>query len=243
MSQSDSSQPLRRASVRERCAAACAALLAHAGEGGWTCVAARAVQGSVDGAVGASVWWFELPAAPVGASIGLSPLVPMPEYQVRPLLKVRDRVGARGQWISDGTWMSSGYGTLRAAAGVGEFVRADWTVEGHARVIAQVDLDPGVSGAQLALAVETLGSMRALLLAGAREAIVEPRLRRAALMERVPRAARAAVPLLVAGKTEREIAKLLHKSGHTVHDYVKCVYHALRVGTRYELLRLWLGIA
>jgi DNA-binding CsgD family transcriptional regulator len=45
--------------------------------------------------------------------------------------------------------------------------------------------------------------------------------------------------LLLAGDSEKQIAGKLKISQHTVHDYVKRVYRQFGVGTRAELLALW----
>jgi len=45
--------------------------------------------------------------------------------------------------------------------------------------------------------------------------------------------------LLLAGDSEKQIAAKLKLSPHTVHDYVKRVYRQFGVGTRAELLALW----
>jgi DNA-binding CsgD family transcriptional regulator len=242
MGNTDSFRP-RSAPAHERALLACAALLAHAGVPGWARAAARTVHASIPGCVGAGVGAHEPPGAPDGATVGLSVLAPMPEYLARVVQGRGEGVGPRGHWISDSTWSSSGYATARAAAGLGEFARAAFVVEGGLSVVVHHHAGLGADGGRPAReASEVLAALRPLLLASVRESVVAPRLRRAALMERVPRAAREAVTLLVSGKTEGEIGALLHKSPHTVHDYVKSVYDALGVRTRYELLRLWLGV-
>lgn len=48
---------------------------------------------------------------------------------------------------------------------------------------------------------------------------------------------RTVLRLLLEGMTEKEIARHLHRSPHTVHEYVKAIYRALRVTSRSELIR------
>ena len=50
---------------------------------------------------------------------------------------------------------------------------------------------------------------------------------------------RQTLELLLAGDSEKQIAAKLKISQHTVHDYVKRVYRQFGVGTRAELLALW----
>jgi len=49
------------------------------------------------------------------------------------------------------------------------------------------------------------------------------------------------VPLLVEGKSEREIAETIGRSRHTVHDHTKRIYRAFGVHTRVELAARWNG--
>ena len=48
-------------------------------------------------------------------------------------------------------------------------------------------------------------------------------------------------PLLVEGKSEREIAETIGRSRHTVHDHTKRIYRAFDVHTRPELAARWNG--
>lgn len=47
---------------------------------------------------------------------------------------------------------------------------------------------------------------------------------------------------ILAGRTERQAASLLHRSVHTVHDHVKSIYSALGVSSRTDLILLWYGL-
>src|SRR5688572_18495875 len=48
---------------------------------------------------------------------------------------------------------------------------------------------------------------------------------------------------LLAGESEKEIARKLALSPHTVHEYVKEIYRRLGVGSRAELVAARLGVA
>jgi DNA-binding CsgD family transcriptional regulator len=50
---------------------------------------------------------------------------------------------------------------------------------------------------------------------------------------------RQTLDLLLAGDSEKQIARKLSLSPHTIHDYVKAIYRRFGVGTRAELLALW----
>lgn len=68
-------------------------------------------------------------------------------------------------------------------------------------------------------------------------------LRESALMSRVSVTQRPILQLLVAGLSEADIARSIHRSPHTVHDHIKSIYAALGVSSRFELLQLWVGKA
>ena len=50
---------------------------------------------------------------------------------------------------------------------------------------------------------------------------------------------RQTLDLLLAGDAEKQIARKLGLSPHTIHDYVKAVYRRFGVCSRAELLALW----
>lgn len=60
-----------------------------------------------------------------------------------------------------------------------------------------------------------------------------------ALMERLSGAERRILPLLLTGRTEAQIAEMIHRSKHTVHDHAKRVYAAVGVSSRIELVLLF----
>ena len=46
---------------------------------------------------------------------------------------------------------------------------------------------------------------------------------------------------LLEGDGEKQVAAKLNLSRHTVHEYVKMLYHQLGVSSRSELLSQWVG--
>jgi DNA-binding CsgD family transcriptional regulator len=80
------------------------------------------------------------------------------------------------------------------------------------------------------------------LLAGALEqgfARVETHRQR--LLMRVSPAQQPIMPHLATGKSQRQIALIVGRSLHTVHDHVKSIYSTLGVSSRYQFQRLWNG--
>lgn len=73
------------------------------------------------------------------------------------------------------------------------------------------------------------------------ERLVRPRARRRVLMERLSRAQQVVLPLLLEGRTESEIARVLERSHHTIHDHVRGIYKTLGVTSKMELLAIWNG--
>lgn len=59
------------------------------------------------------------------------------------------------------------------------------------------------------------------------------------LLARLTPAQRAIVPYLLEGKTEEQIARILFRSRHTIHDHARAVYEALGVRNKLELLVLF----
>ncbi|HUB26738.1 MAG TPA: LuxR C-terminal-related transcriptional regulator [Tepidisphaeraceae bacterium] len=55
----------------------------------------------------------------------------------------------------------------------------------------------------------------------------------------LPPRLRQTLDLLLTGDSEKQIARRLSLSPHTIHDYVKAIYRRFGVGTRAELLALW----
>jgi len=70
----------------------------------------------------------------------------------------------------------------------------------------------------------------------------ETRIRKAPPGHPLPRLSprlREVLDLLLQGHSEKQVARELELSRHTVHDYVKELYHRLDVSSRSELLARW----
>ncbi|MDX2131599.1 MAG: helix-turn-helix transcriptional regulator [Planctomycetota bacterium] len=61
------------------------------------------------------------------------------------------------------------------------------------------------------------------------------------LSRQVSEAQRRVLELLLEGKTEPQIAEVLGRSRHTVHDHTKAIYSALKVKNRVQLVLLFAG--
>ncbi len=59
------------------------------------------------------------------------------------------------------------------------------------------------------------------------------------LLERLTECQRDILPHLLRGIKEEEIAAIVHRSKHTIHDHVKSIYSAFEVSTRRDLLVRW----
>lgn len=79
-----------------------------------------------------------------------------------------------------------------------------------------------------------------LLHEGFRDRIIDLRARR--LREELPERVRHSFTLLLAGHTEKEIAKLTRKSPNTVHDHVKRIYKHFQVASRAQLLARFVDV-
>ena len=101
------------------------------------------------------------------------------------------------------------------------------------------DPEPTASHAQRQMIARFCRSLGTELLAPpplpAERIAAEPSLDRRPLAPRVKQT----LDLLLAGQSEKQIARALRLSPHTVHDYVKTLYRDFEVTTRAELLALW----
>lgn len=79
-----------------------------------------------------------------------------------------------------------------------------------------------------------------LLHEGFRDRIIDLRARR--LRDELPPPVRHSFTLLLAGHTEKEIAKLTHKSPNTIHDHVKRIYKHFHVSSRAQLLARFVDV-
>lgn len=65
--------------------------------------------------------------------------------------------------------------------------------------------------------------------------------RRNEMMSLLTRSQREVLPMLISGMCEREIAKTLFRSPHTIHDHVKSIYATLGLSSRVALVEAWHG--
>jgi hypothetical protein len=147
-------------------------------------------------------------------------------------------VGARA-------WRDSRYARWRTKHQLHEFARAIVPVPTHrgtARVlIAQIDsFEPSwnLNDGQL----ELLGEITHTALEGLFRWVLEPEMRREAMLSRMTDIRRLLLPLLASGLTEREVARRVHRSENTVHEHTKAIYQELGVRSRLELRDRWLGL-
>lgn len=73
-----------------------------------------------------------------------------------------------------------------------------------------------------------------------RDRVIEIRGHR--LREELPASIRATFSLLLSGQTEKEIARMTHRSPNTVHDHVKRIYQHFNVGSRAQLLARFVDV-
>lgn len=153
----------------------------------------------------------------------------------------------RGVWVRsevypDSVWEGHPVRAARRAMGVDDFCRASVVVPSgsdgaQTRVVLQASAPVG---AEFPAGADKFLEVMAPALAHAFVAQVQiPARRRENLLLRISPSQRQILPLLVEGKSEREIATILHRSPHTVHDHVKSIYATLGITSRYELLALW----
>jgi len=154
---------------------------------------------------------------------------------------------ASGSWCRsevypDEFWERHPIRAGRGAMGLDEFCRASVVIPtgpdaAPTRVVLQADAPVG---AAFPAGADKFLEVMAPALAHAFVAQVQiPARRRESLLLRISPSQRQILPLLVEGKSEREIATVLHRSPHTVHDHVKSIYSTLGITSRYELLALW----
>lgn len=66
-------------------------------------------------------------------------------------------------------------------------------------------------------------------------------LERSRLLDRLSPAQAALPPMLAAGLTEGEVAQQLGRSRHTVHEWIRGVYKAWGINSRFQLREIWMG--
>ncbi len=152
--------------------------------------------------------------------------------------------------LADGAELLSVTGTLpRVARSDPSFLRAVAAVPGSGSeqlAVLQVESVPG--GVHGAAPGPIPSPVRAAIIAGlpriaqayhARFVRIEEHRER--LLSVITPAQHRVVPLLVEGATEREIAGVLGRSKHTVHDHIKSIYKAWGVQSRIQVRDAWYG--
>jgi len=125
---------------------------------------------------------------------------------------------------------SGGSGSARVDGGGGDL--GELTLEA-------AGAEPGwVASAALRDAMSLLAPVLSRI---ASRVVIDPLRRRRRLLEGLGPVQRRLVPMLVEGKSEREIAETIGRSRHTVHDHTKRIYRAFGVHTRVELAARWNG--
>ncbi len=155
----------------------------------------------------------------------------------------RDGVVTRRDVIGDAQWKESPIRHRRQVIGVDEFIRLTSTLNAPrdpGRLIIQLDRIDGQTWEEELLR-EFLVVVGPHFSQAYTSLVAVPQARRQMLLQRVSPVQRQILPLLIEGKTEREIALSMHRSPHTIHDHVKTIYAELGISSRYELLDLWSG--
>lgn len=153
-------------------------------------------------------------------------------------------VATRRSLISDALWRLDPDSKSRAEVGFHDFVRAVWPFEdalGPRLLTLEVsghfpEWNPSERVVQL-LAAYTPAVVAAYL-----RLFVRRRLLRQRLLDSLSPALRPLAPLLAAGLTERDAARMLGKSPHTVHEHARVIYRAWAVKSRFELRDCWNGV-
>lgn len=149
----------------------------------------------------------------------------------------------RRQVIPDAQWPDHGIRAARTQLGLDEFARIALAIVGSVksqRLIIQLDQRLGAPWPEHEIC-EFLSILGPHLVQAYVTQVMQPRARRQSLLERVSPVQRLIVSMLVEGKTERDIAKVLSRSPHTIHDHVKTIYAVLGISSRFELIDKWSG--
>jgi len=147
----------------------------------------------------------------------------------------------RRAWMPDTTWNDSHLRAERLALKLGDF--ALWcgpltdTPETRSLIIT-IDAHAGAPWPEDAVlrALNILGPLLARTYHGL---VGQLDTRREQIRQRLSVSQRPIVAHLAAGLTEREIAKIVCRSPHTIHDHIKSIYSALSISSRLELVDLW----
>lgn len=152
---------------------------------------------------------------------------------------------ARRSLIDDAAWSASEHRGRMERLGLYEFARAGLpleTVDGAQVIVIQVwGLDPAWDPGD-----HVVHALACITIA-ARDAFhaqhVVPSMHRKRLLDLLSPTQRTIVPYLAEGYSETQIAGLLDKSQHTIHDHTKAIYATWGVRSRLQLRDKWLGIS
>ncbi len=147
--------------------------------------------------------------------------------------------------VSGERWAGSAYRAWRRNLELGEFLRIVAPVEDHLgrprTMIAQFD------GAEASWTpdekfIRAASVAAACVWSAYRDRFVAPLERAEQSFALLSPIRRRIARLIVAGKTESQIAEIIDRSKHTVRDHVKAMYHLLEVSSRKELVDRLSGV-
>lgn len=150
---------------------------------------------------------------------------------------------ARSDRVSDDQ-MTRQWSTLGADAPRGDWLRA-LAAAGPtpAQIVLAIELRGWPEPWRVTDAQRTSVTELALTAAVAYESrFAAPTRRRHALLERLSASQRALLPLLLTGLSEREIARRVGRSAHTIHGHARAICLAWGVASRLELRDTWQGV-
>jgi len=154
-----------------------------------------------------------------------------------------NRVLDRAEFVSEKRWSSSRLRAVRADLGLFEFLRISCPcLELHPAPTLLIQVDALASTWQPGL--RTISALRAIAQPAAQafgRRFLRPEAHRRKLLEGLSPTRRAILPLLAQGMSESEIARMLNRSVHTIHDHTKAIYRDWGIHSRLELRDLWLG--
>ncbi len=147
----------------------------------------------------------------------------------------------RNDVTPDHEWFNSQSMKTRQAAGLFDFTRASISFEEEEKKhrfiveLAGRDCDWRPSKYDLDLTCAVSDIMRAAYT----ERILRPGHARQQLLDRLTPAQRQVAMLLTEGISELEIAQIVRRSPHTVHDHIKAIFRNWDVHSRAEAISLW----
>jgi DNA-binding CsgD family transcriptional regulator len=153
-------------------------------------------------------------------------------------------VATRRSLMSDALWRLDPDSKTRAELGFHDFVRAVWAFEDAAgpRLLTLEVSGHFPEWNPTERTVQLLAAFTPAVVASYLRLFVRLRLLRQRLLESLSPALRPLAPLLADGHTERDAARMLGKSPHTVHEHARVIYRAWAVKSRFELRDCWNGV-